>query len=216
MIGLQPVNPQRPSPNPLVLNGSAIASEGSSSSVSESQLHLNHSDSPVSDARLRASSDYDDTRLPFFKRYTLWITRPLLTATAVVLAIVIPDFARVLSFLGSASAFIICCIGPIGAYLILGGKRYRHQASHFRGGGGGGGGGYKSIPGQRTREFAAAANGGGPSVMFGRTGAYDPDDGDVQQVARLEGWERVMCWVLLVLSIMMAVVGTVWAFLPLD
>lgn len=42
--------------------------------------------------------------------------RPTVTALVVALAILIPDFGRVLSFLGSASAFLICCIGPIGAY----------------------------------------------------------------------------------------------------
>lgn len=42
------------------------------------------------------------------------LRRPLITALVVVLAIVIPDFELVLSFLGSCSSFLICAIGPIG------------------------------------------------------------------------------------------------------
>lgn len=54
-------------------------------------------------------------------RYTIY--RPLLTLACVGVAILIPEFDRVLAFLGSASAFLICVIGPIGAYLKAGRRR---------------------------------------------------------------------------------------------
>lgn len=42
-----------------------------------------------------------------------------ITAVVVTLAIIIPDFGLILSFLGSCSAFLICAIGPLAAYLII-------------------------------------------------------------------------------------------------
>lgn len=33
---------------------------------------------------------------------------------------------------------------------------------------------------------------------------------------KVEGAERVLCWFLLVVSVVFAVTGTVWSFLPVD
>jgi len=131
----------------------------------------------------------------------------------VLVAIAIPDFDRVLSFLGSASAFVICCIGPIGAYLILSVPEQTSLSTEE----GGGGGGYSKIP---------------TSVGGGILGRQDPElieeisqivDPSIAQRHLIEGvgrelvvgkGERVVCWILLVVSIVMASVGTVWSFLP--
>lgn len=195
MIGLQPIAPSRPPATPI-LNGSAIASEGSSSSISASRLHL------TTDLDLDMASSIPRVE-PFHKRYSFLITRPLLTATAVVLAIVIPDFARVLSFLGSASAFIICCIGPIGAHLILSNRR-RHKRRGM---------GYKRLSSVHVSPLTTARSAGG--ALLGGDVMYDElNEAEAGPVVGL--FERVACWFLLVLSIIMATVGTVWAFLPLD
>lgn len=42
-----------------------------------------------------------------------------ITAVVTTLAIIIPDFGLILSFLGSCSAFLICAIGPLAAYLLI-------------------------------------------------------------------------------------------------
>ena len=146
-----------------------------------------------------------------------WFLRPVLSIIFVLVAIAIPDFDRVLSFLGSASAFVICCIGPIGAYLILSVP----SSSSLLGGGGAGreeeGGGYSKVPARV-----------GPGLLGGQdreveeivSGIVDPS---VAQIHLIEGvgrelvvgkLERMVCWVLLGLSIIMASVGTVWSFLP--
>ncbi|ORY78078.1 transmembrane amino acid transporter protein-domain-containing protein [Leucosporidium creatinivorum] len=182
MIGLHP--PPSLPPSPAMLDGSAIASEESSSSLSSiSRAHQAQDPTYTPNS---SSTIHQRRAEPFLKRYSYLITRPFLTAAAVFLAIIIPDFARVLSFLGSASAFIICCIGPIGAYLILGGKRARTMA------------GYKVL---------SPRMGG-----RGRPGAPEEE----LEVLKVEGFERALCWVLLVVSIGLAAVGTVWSFLPLE
>lgn len=183
MIGLHP--PPSLPPSPVILDGSAIASEESSSAFSSiSRAHRAQDPTWTPNSESTIQQQHAE---PFLKRYSYLITRPVLTAAAVLLAIVIPDFARVLSFLGSASAFIICCIGPIGAYLILGGKKARATA------------GYKVLS---------------PRMVGGR-GRSGAPDGELE-VMKVEGAERVLCWVLLIVSIALAAVGTVWSFLPLE
>lgn len=114
--------------------------------------------------------------------------RPAVTALVVALAILIPDFGRVLSFLGSASAFLICCIGPIGAY--------REHKIFVR---------------SRDRELTMAAR----PVILGSV-KKDKPTRKMGRPMKVEGAERVLCWFLLVVSIMFAVTGTVWSFLPVD
>ncbi|GAA5871168.1 hypothetical protein JCM3774_006811 [Rhodotorula dairenensis] len=119
-------------------------------------------------------------------RYVLY--RPLLTFACVALAILIPEFDRVLAFLGSASAFVICVIGPVGAYLIVGRKR----------------------PSLVSEGHEAVTEGHGHERRRRKKTSVDGDDLVVQ------GKERALCWFLLGLSAIMASVGTVWSFLPVD
>lgn len=118
-------------------------------------------------------------------RYILY--RPLLTFTCVALAILIPEFDRVLAFLGSASAFVICVIGPVGAYLIVGRKRPSLIVAEEHEG-------PRGDAHHRWRKKAA-------------------EEGDELVV---EGRERFLCWFLLGLSAVMASIGTVWSFLPIE
>ncbi|SCZ87353.1 BZ3500_MvSof-1268-A1-R1_Chr2-2g04819 [Microbotryum saponariae] len=165
-----------------ILEGSAIMSEDSSSSISG--LEGNESSSRTKNQE------------PFLLRYRAFITRPLLTALIVVLAIVIPDFGRVLSFLGSASAFIICCIGPIGAYLILGRQTPSSTGS--------------TTP--NTITPSAMENVLSSSVSKSRLGG---DEASKYPLV-VKGLERVVCWSLLIVSVCLAITGTVWSVMPLE
>ncbi|GAA5987394.1 hypothetical protein JCM10908_001938 [Rhodotorula pacifica] len=118
-------------------------------------------------------------------RYVLY--RPLLTLGCVGVAILIPEFDRVLAFLGSASAFVICVIGPVGAYLIVGRKR----------------------PSLLSSDEDGLSRRDGSNRKKARR-----DEDDTKLV--VDGKERVLCWFLLILSAVMASTGTVWSFLPLD
>lgn len=120
-------------------------------------------------------------------RYVLY--RPLLTFACVALAILIPEFDRVLAFLGSASAFVICVIGPVGAYLIVGRKRPSVL-----------------LP---AEEYGSPR---GDSYRRRRTKKTPGDEDDLV----VEGKERFLCWFLLGLSAVMASIGTVWSFLPIE
>ncbi|SCV70229.1 BQ2448_1623 [Microbotryum intermedium] len=165
-----------------ILEGSAIMSEDSSSSISG----LEASDSTLHRPKIQQ---------PFLLRYRPFITRPLLTALIIVLAIVIPDFGRVLSFLGSASAFIICCIGPIGAYLILGRQKVSAKGS--------------TTPSTITP--SAMENVISSSVSKSRLSG---DEGSRYPLV-VRGFERVLCWVLLIFSASLAIMGTIWSVMPL-
>ncbi|KAK4705555.1 solute carrier family 32 (vesicular inhibitory amino acid transporter), partial [Phenoliferia sp. Uapishka_3] len=152
IIVVDPTSPDR-------LDGSAIASEDSSSSLLLPDSHL------LINATASAGS------MSPMKAITILAVRPLIMAAVVLGAIIIPNFGIVLSFLGSSSAFVICAIGPIGAYLILGRRKDSPKGS------------------PRLRPTEQSWKGLG----FG---------------------ERILCWLLLVISIVLAVVGTVWTCLP--
>lgn len=89
-----------------------------SQSQSQSSSFLSSSISPQSQSQPN-NKKHDDRRRRVTQLIRYWLLRPLLSIVFCFVAILIPDFDRVLSFLGSASAFVICCVGPIGAYLIL-------------------------------------------------------------------------------------------------
>ncbi|KAL8287435.1 hypothetical protein RQP46_003293 [Phenoliferia psychrophenolica] len=112
LTGLRPPAPSTPSVlSPHMLDGSAIASEDSSSSLLLPDSHLLLPPLPPAPTFGR------------FKSFVILAIRPLVMALVVLGAILIPNFGIVLSFLGSSSAFVICAIGPIGAYLILGRRK---------------------------------------------------------------------------------------------
>lgn len=190
MIGIHPVPP-----TPSTVQDTASGFDNSAIEAYTSS-YTTADDSAAGSSRQLCESP----REPFWRRYSFVITRPLLTAVAVVLAIVIPDFARVLAFLGSASAFVICCIGPIGAFLIL-----------------------SERPGDTVSKSAAAK---GTAVMQSVNGNQTESwNGLVRDIERQRSKqsalivhlpERAMCWILLLVSICMAIVGTIWTFLPLD
>ncbi|GAA5940254.1 hypothetical protein JCM1841_005030 [Sporobolomyces salmonicolor] len=163
LIGLHPA-PTVPSPPPPPGQSSSDCALTTTSSFS----HPSPSPPPAPDPR-RA------------QRIRYFVLRPLLSLAFVACAIAIPEFDRVLAFLGSGSAFVICCVGPIGAYLVLGRRKESGNGKVGRGR-------------DAERERQRMQEGEGLVV---------------------EGWERVLCWLLLVTSIAMAVVGTVWSFLPL-
>ncbi|GEM08912.1 amino acid transporter [Rhodotorula toruloides] len=155
-------------------------------------------------------------------RYTVF--RPALTLLCVGIAIAIPQFDRVLAFLGSASAFVICVIGPVGAYLIVGkkrepgtlGSRKRRKSSV-----GAAGGRYGALVAQGSTKPAA------PSPL---NSSFEQSDLERHRISKafeagaahdrgelvVQGAERVLCWVLLVVSVLLATVGTVWSFLPVE
>ncbi|BGP49474.1 hypothetical protein JCM10450v2_005365 [Rhodotorula kratochvilovae] len=144
-------------------------------------------------------------------RYVL--LRPLLSALCVAAAIAIPEFDRVLAFLGSASAFVICVIGPVGAYLIVGGR-----------------GRARSAKGARTLEDGAPAPPATPASkhpVVAHARALRAAEVERRERERwlaagapeplvVSGAERALCWVLLGVSVVMAGVGTVWSFLPVE
>lgn len=91
------------------LTSSAIASESSG----DSAVGAVEEQHPPSRFRSRLPTTHPDEapRTPWKVRMRTFAIRTLLTVAAVALAIVIPSFDTVLSFLGAASAFLICCIG---------------------------------------------------------------------------------------------------------
>ena len=130
---------------------------------------------------------------PAPKSRSRFFLRVGITACTVTLAIIIPDFGLILSFLGSCSAFLICAIGPLAAYLII-----------------------------DRREKGIKV----------KVRMSEEEEGEE---LGLGGVEKVVCWVLLGVSVVMAVVGTAsvythsssslscadetrcrWSFLPIE
>ncbi|GAA5896104.1 Avt1p [Sporobolomyces salmoneus] len=264
LIGLHPqVPPQPPSlaaarkPSSSSLSvRPGLTSAISTTSSSRSELL---SARPSRSSLSLASHHQKERRIQLI-RY--WVLRPVLSILFVLVAIAIPDFDRVLSFLGSSSAFVICCIGPIGAYLRLSttprhgskeeedretGERKRNGGStttrgietrRRHGGGGGGSSGKTSIDtitqpqhngAVDSPSTSSAANLNGiaeisqellqptqSSLSNAQLHWLDSAKHSVEQGERLVigRGERWLCWSLLVTSIAMAVVGTVWSFLP--
>ena len=201
-----------------------------------------------------------------------WFLRPVLSILFVLIAVAIPDFDRVLSFLGSSSAFVICCVGPIGAYLILsttpdeawdegrvgavgGGKESRAengQGKTTMNGvvAGSGMEGDDSIDRTITPSTSASASaaqvieeiqqeilasssaisqphessllssggggGGGGGVTTAQIHWLDAAKSSIEQgqILLISKWERRLCWVLLVFNKYLALIGTIWSFLP--
>ncbi|BGP09203.1 Vacuolar amino acid transporter 1 [Rhodotorula toruloides] len=156
-------------------------------------------------------------------RYTVF--RPALTLLCIAAAIAIPEFDRVLAFLGSASAFVICVIGPVGAYLIVGkkrepgapGMRKRRKSSVSAAAGGRYGalvaqvGSKPAVPSPLNSSFGQS-----DLERRRRSKAFEAGAADSERELVVEGAERALCWVLLVVSVLMATVGTVWSFLPVE
>lgn len=142
---------------------------------------------------------------------------PILLALIILLAILIPDFGRVLSFLGSASAFLICCIGPLIALLILGKKddgstNLNTLSNGIRNRG----------IGEEENLLGLGSNNNSRGRRLGRKNLLGPKgqassiNGGEEDVWIVGSLERGIGWVLLIISIGFCVVGTVWTFLPLD
>ncbi|GAA5929984.1 Avt1p [Sporobolomyces koalae] len=243
LIGLADVPaPTEPSPatnRPALTSAISFSSSESGAdpepapSPTRSRRRERSSFSHASWSETSAAAGYNPLKTKRVQRIRYWVLRPVLSIVFVLVAIAIPDFDRVLSFLGSASAFVICCIGPIGAYMILSvtPSRGAENDPDLEGTGG------KS----RSREgaFTKPTRDGSmsnPTTGLGSTSTrFDPNVvreivQDVQSsnlsVAQrhlvdgvghalvISRAERALCWVLLVTSIIMALVGTVWSFLP--
>ncbi|GAA5844839.1 hypothetical protein JCM11251_007343 [Rhodosporidiobolus azoricus] len=150
-----------------------------------------------------------------------FLLRPGITALCAVLAILIPEFDRVLAFLGSASAFVICVILPVGAYLISGRQEEEKVDAESKGtrraslpevGGIYGGMAANKIVAERAREVQAAQDARAErrrEIRAGLGGAGAGGEG-----LHIAAWEKTLCWVVLLVSVGLAVVGTVWSFLP--
>ncbi|GAA5849235.1 hypothetical protein JCM8547_006489 [Rhodosporidiobolus lusitaniae] len=155
------------------------------------------------------------------RRIRYFLLRPGLTALCVGLAILIPEFDRVLAFLGSASAFVICVILPVGAYLISGRKgekARRAKEQEEREALAGEGYGSRSS----TPKAAGAANGVvararqvHAAEVARRQREREGAGGDEEDAGlTLSRGEKALCWFVLLVSVVLATVGTVWSFLP--
>lgn len=129
---------------------------------------------------------------------------PMLLGLLILLAILVPDFGRVLSFLGSSSAFLICCIGPLIALLILG-KKGDPDSTEEGGGGedeeGRGGRGRRSIRKKYT------TNGDERGTLLNNN---SNNKGRVEGVWIVGSFERGISWILLIISVVFCLIGTVW------
>ncbi|GAA6050742.1 hypothetical protein JCM3770_006603 [Rhodotorula araucariae] len=210
LVGLHGAVASSPThPRPPSSSDSAIATATTFSHISAVPISPSPPTSPTRAARAAA-------RRIHLVRYV--VLRPLLSALCVAAAIAIPEFDRVLAFLGSASAFVICVIGPVGAYLIVGGRGRgaKRGAPGLEDGGlvteaGAGaeaGMGAKHPVVARARALRAAEVERRERERWRAAGAPEP--------LVVSGWERALCWALLVLSVGMAGVGTVWSFLPVE
>lgn len=74
----------------------------SSSSLDPHTLPISSSSSP--------ESSFNRER---FSKLARAFTRPVLISSVVALAIIIPDFSRVMAILGSFSGILICVVGPL-------------------------------------------------------------------------------------------------------
>ncbi|GJN90176.1 hypothetical protein Rhopal_003175-T1 [Rhodotorula paludigena] len=212
LIGLhpapQPAPPRADPPAPLS-SDSAVFTSGTTLSLPPTQPGTASSSAASSPDRTALASH--ERRLHLLRYFLL---RPLTTVICVALAIIIPDFDRVLAFLGSASAFVICVIGPVGAYLLVG-----RPSVGAHGGAGkdverAGGGRYGSLAGPAKNAVVAQARAVHNGEVERRERKRWKGMGAEELV--VVGWERALCWVLLIVSIALATVGTVWSFLPLD
>ncbi|GAA5974462.1 hypothetical protein JCM11641_003230 [Rhodosporidiobolus odoratus] len=175
-----------PPPPPVVESDDGRLDEGAvASSVATSSLSP-HRQAPPTPAQL--AETVQQARRTRIIRYTL--LRPVLTLLCVGLAILIPEFDRVLAFLGSGSAFVICVILPVGAYLLSASEEAEETTK--------GEAGRNGIinEARRVRDAELARRGSGEEKL------------------RVSRAEKVLLWTLLAVSVAMAAVGTVWSFLP--
>lgn len=78
-----------------------------------------------------------DSKAPIPKRKSVKLTKALgrvisriiVTTLVVAVSIIIPDFDRVMSFLGAFAAFVICIVLPVSAELLLNKNQNRHKFS---------------------------------------------------------------------------------------
>ncbi|GAA5922690.1 hypothetical protein JCM3775_006101 [Rhodotorula graminis] len=226
LVGLhKPVAPV-PAPPPPAPTSSDSAISTLHHRTSNSAL----STSPSPTRRVLVAAAAAERRIHRVRYYLL---RPAASILCVGLAIAIPEFDRVLAFLGSASAFVICVIGPVGAYLIVGaqGKKDLERDGGASGYGGletvrevatppdegdspdgaGPGAGKNSVVAHARQVHAAELARRKRAAAFGGSGG-----GRGGEPLVVAGAERVLCWFLLVVSIVMASVGTVWSFLPVE
>jgi vesicular inhibitory amino acid transporter len=215
---------QQQAPPALDSSDSAIATSTNLSHLTPA-ISSAISSAPLTTPAQHAAHEANQRRVRIL-RYTVF--RPALTLICVGFAILIPEFDRVLAFLGSASAFVICVIGPVGAYLIVGKKREPGAAGGSRkrrksslGAAAVAGGRYGALVAQGSTKPAV------PSPLTSafaqselerrrRSKAFEASAIDDGRELVVEGAERVLCWVLLVVSALMAAVGTVWSLLPVE
>ncbi|GAA5890009.1 hypothetical protein JCM6882_009197 [Rhodosporidiobolus microsporus] len=230
LIGLHaPTPPPAPTPptslerESRLVDDSAIATNSTSFSRRSSTAlspPMGSSNSPSRNARRPSTSSVSprspspEPRKTRLIRYL--VLRPGLTALCVVLAILIPEFDRVLAFLGSASAFVICVILPVGAYLISG--REQRDEGAKNGAAPGTGAGVLEVGGiyggvAANKVVARAREMHAEEVARRERLHAAAEDAHGLHISRAE---KVLCWVVLVVSVGLAVTGTVWSFLPVE
>lgn len=70
----------------------------------------------------QAVSDHQDGLNETFRRWSQAVVRIFVIVVIVVMAIVFPDFDRIMALMGSALCFTICIILPLAFYLKIFGK----------------------------------------------------------------------------------------------
>lgn len=135
----------------------------------------------------------DSIPFPRLRRVINIIIRPLVSVVVIGMALSFPDFTRVMSLLGSASAFLICCIGQSTSLLSHGVLIVDSPR-------------FPPLAGPILAYLVLAGN----EVERARTRLTQHGE------LKVGGLERTICWILFVISIFMACVGTVWSFLPLE
>ncbi|GAA6019651.1 hypothetical protein JCM10207_006958 [Rhodosporidiobolus poonsookiae] len=196
LIGLHPTPP--PPPPVSEPSDSAIAASSAASSIP----HGPPPSAPVVETPAQAA------RVRWIRYLVL---RPGLTLLCVLLAVLIPEFDRVLAFLGSASAFVICVILPVGAYLITGRETRREEDA------------VAAAAGAKAARSAEAQRRPNGVVEQARRIRAE----ELERLRRARGEqgaeplvlgraERALCYVVLGISVVLAVTGTVWSFLPVE
>ncbi|BGP17492.1 hypothetical protein JCM10213_004412 [Rhodosporidiobolus nylandii] len=173
----------------LHLDSSAIASSSAASL------------SPNRAAHLSTTAAAAERRRKWI-RYTL--LRPSTTFLSIAAALLIPEFDRVLAFLGSASAFVICVILPVGAYLLSAAPAKKKEGKGAARG---------AEERARSAVVAQARAVREEELARLRREAGEPEEGKKLEISVRE---KMLCWALLVMSTGLAVTGTVWSFLPVE
>lgn len=130
------------------------------------------------------------------------VSRVVITALCVGIAVVLPGFGRVMAFLGSFSAFLICIILPVRLHLL-------HHPFSLRN---------SKLTSILKSSYSTSAC---PPLSFRLVPyrpihPYPPPTAHSQPMSKWtsDRFTNTMHWVLVIASTALMIAGTVWAFLP--